>query len=79
MKKALKIFQCGSQWHKALCFVSPNINELMAMANYFHVSDICKQSKSDVQVIAEIAESLLQWIPVVIATLAEQGVVVFRM
>lgn len=76
--KALKIFECGSAWKQVLKFVSPNVNELMAMANYFQIPVPPKESDIGFETIKAITEQLVERIPVIIATLGSKGVMVTR-
>lgn len=76
LKKALKIFQCGSPWQSALHFASPNVNELLTMAKYFDVPVPSDGSKIDIETVKKITGELNKWIPVIIATLGAQGVLV---
>ncbi|OXU17040.1 hypothetical protein TSAR_000228 [Trichomalopsis sarcophagae] len=78
LQKALKIFQCGSPWKNLLHFVSPNVNELLAMAKYFDVPTPSDESKIDIETVKNITEELNKWIPVIIATLGAQGVLITR-
>lgn len=74
-QKAIKIFDSGSQWKNVLHFVSPNRNELLAMAKYFKIS-IPNDDFTKYETIKQVAECLAERIPVVITTLGSLGVLV---
>ncbi|XP_058798375.1 uncharacterized protein LOC131668322 [Phymastichus coffea] len=78
LPKVLKIFQNGAAWQKTLKFVSPNINELLLIAKYFSISVPSEESDVDIDTIKSISEKLIEWIPVVIATMGPKGVLVTR-
>lgn len=78
LHKALKIFKCGNGWKNVLNFISPNLNELLAIAEYFKIQAPPKNSEIDLKIIKKIAEQLVELVPVVITTLGARGVLVAR-
>ncbi|XP_033232221.1 pseudouridine-metabolizing bifunctional protein C1861.05 isoform X2 [Belonocnema kinseyi] len=75
--KALKIFEAGSQWKNVLHFVSPNKNELLAMARFFEIP-MENEDFNNYETVRQVAERLAERIPVVITTLGPLGVLVVR-
>ncbi|XP_043476485.1 pseudouridine-metabolizing bifunctional protein C1861.05 [Leptopilina heterotoma] len=76
-QKAIKIFQAGSQWEKTLHFISPNRNELLAIAKYFGIP-IPNDEFKTYEAVKHVAENLAKIVPVVITTLGSLGVMVSR-
>ncbi|XP_051160124.1 uncharacterized protein LOC127280860 [Leptopilina boulardi] len=76
-QKATKIFQTGYKWENALHFISPNRNELLAIAKYFEIP-IPNNELKTYETIKQVAELLAEQIPVVITTLGSHGVLVTR-
>jgi len=70
---AAKIFETGQQWRKVLHFISPNWNELKVIAKSFNIPTV---ENMDLTAMRNIAEQLIEHIPVVITTLGSQGVLV---
>lgn len=77
IKKACKIFDSHPDWRQVLHFVTPNVKELFAMAEYFSIQQ-CKEIPTNAtkELITEVAEKLAEYIPVVIATMGAEGVLV---
>ncbi|XP_011505540.1 PREDICTED: pseudouridine-metabolizing bifunctional protein C1861.05 [Ceratosolen solmsi marchali] len=78
INKALKIFECGPRWQQVLHFISPNVNELMAIAKHLQIPIPSNESNTDFEIVKKTSEFLAQRIPVVITTLGEQGVLITR-
>lgn len=76
-QKAIKIFQAGSQWEKTLQFISPNRNELLAIAKYFGIQIPNDEFRTH-EAVKHVAESLAEIVPVVFTTLGSLGVLVTR-
>ncbi|XP_012227103.1 uncharacterized protein [Linepithema humile] len=72
---AAKIFETGQQWRRILHFISPNWNELKVIAKFFNIPTV---ENMDLTAVRNIAEQLIEYIPVVITTLGSQGVLVTR-
>ncbi|XP_076281429.1 uncharacterized protein LOC143209541 [Lasioglossum baleicum] len=78
VKKATKIFEAETQWKNVLHFISPNRNELKAIAKYLGVSVPEDKSSIDLEEVKAIAEQVAKFVPVIISTLGSQGVLVVR-
>ena len=76
MDRASKIFQDEELWHKVLYFISPNINELKIISDYFQITTPSEKIKNNLQAVTEVAEKLAERIPVIITTLGAKGVLV---
>ncbi|EZA61196.1 hypothetical protein X777_08408, partial [Ooceraea biroi] len=77
VRLAAKIFEAGARWKNVLHFVSPNLNELKAIGEYLDISVGGTESLATARGISErLVEH--EHVPVVIATLGSQGVVVTR-
>ncbi|XP_066602290.1 uncharacterized protein [Prorops nasuta] len=77
IRKARKIFDCQSKWEDVIHFISPNINELFAISDFFGISR-SNVSHSQFEEIKHITETLAKYIPVVITTLGSMGVLITR-
>ncbi|EFN68914.1 Uncharacterized sugar kinase yeiC [Camponotus floridanus] len=75
IQTATKIFEAGLEWRNVLHFISPNRNELKVIGKYFNISI---PENMDLTAVKNIAEQLLEYIPIVITTLGPQGVLVTR-
>lgn len=73
IQTAVKIFEAGPQWKNVLHFISPNQNELKVISKYFNIP---VPENMDLVAVQNIAEQLLEYIPIVITTLGPQGVLV---
>ncbi|XP_015585778.1 uncharacterized protein LOC107263278 isoform X2 [Cephus cinctus] len=78
VRKATKIFEATDNWRNTLHFISPNENELLAIAKHFGISDPKNKTNLDIGIIKEIGEQLVESIPVIIITLGSRGVLVAR-
>ncbi|XP_015114276.1 pseudouridine-metabolizing bifunctional protein C1861.05 [Diachasma alloeum] len=79
VKKACKIFDAHSEWKKILHFVTPNVKELFAMAEYFSIKKMDHISPDGArELITDVAEKLAEYIPVVVATMGAEGVLIVR-
>nr|XP_033331450.1 pseudouridine-metabolizing bifunctional protein C1861.05 [Megalopta genalis]XP_033331451.1 pseudouridine-metabolizing bifunctional protein C1861.05 [Megalopta genalis]XP_033331452.1 pseudouridine-metabolizing bifunctional protein C1861.05 [Megalopta genalis] len=78
VKKATKIFETESQWQNVLHVISPNRNELKAIAKCLGISVPKGKSSMDLEEVKAIAEHVAEIVPVVISTLGSQGVLVVR-
>ncbi|XP_063992932.1 uncharacterized protein LOC135170804 [Diachasmimorpha longicaudata] len=79
VRKACKIFDAHPEWGKILHCITPNVKELFAMSEYFSIMKM-EEIPPDgaVEVITDVAEKLAEHIPVVIATMGAQGVLIAR-
>ncbi|XP_011875981.1 PREDICTED: pseudouridine-metabolizing bifunctional protein C1861.05 [Vollenhovia emeryi] len=75
VQKAARIFEVGPHWKDVLHFVSPNQNELKVIGERL---DIPVAEDMDLAAVRNVAERLVEHIPVVITTLGAQGVLVTR-
>lgn len=79
VKKACKIFDSHSEWQNVLQFISPNIKELLVIGEYFSIiSGIHKSANSEIEVVRDISEKLVKYVPVVITTIGLNGLLVAR-
>ncbi|XP_011311477.1 pseudouridine-metabolizing bifunctional protein C1861.05 [Fopius arisanus] len=78
VKKSCKIFS-HPDWQKVLQFVSPNVKELFTMAEYFSITKTDEIPPDEcTNLITEVAEKLAEYIPVVVATIGAEGVLIAR-
>ncbi|XP_012264907.2 pseudouridine-metabolizing bifunctional protein C1861.05 isoform X2 [Athalia rosae] len=77
-RKATKIFQNNEHWKSLLHFVSPNQNELLAIARYLEIPVPSDSSSLNIDTVKNITEKVAEHIPVVLTTLGSQGLLVSR-
>ncbi|XP_011633807.1 pseudouridine-metabolizing bifunctional protein C1861.05 isoform X2 [Pogonomyrmex barbatus] len=75
VQKAARLFQVGAQWQDVLHFISPNQNELKVIGRQFNIP---VDESMDLAAVRNVAEQLIEYIPVIITTLGAQGVLVTR-
>ncbi|XP_046613096.1 pseudouridine-metabolizing bifunctional protein C1861.05 isoform X1 [Neodiprion virginianus] len=76
--KATKIFQSNEYWKNCLHFISPNQNELMAIAKYLKIDVPVNSENLVLETVMKIAAQVAQHVPVVLTTLGSQGLLVSR-